>query len=223
MLLKTRSVFEQRFRIHSDPKHCQLPEPSKRRGYSFPELLLRHRFTDTGWVDEKRIYLPATEKFPEATYIAETTARFQSEKSMSLAGKRSTRGSKTLENFQHPVDDFTRGYLLEQARARISKKMLPSYRVISTDLFRTEGAHLSIFCESVIEGPKSLLGSYFFVQYNGGSTGNPERVVQNAIRNLYEGSKHQKPEKPLTRSLEELLEKANPDFPWHYNYTRDLA
>lgn len=214
------ATFEQKFRVDSNPAYCLMPHPNAQSGKTLPELLLeRLGFTDLGTHDEKRIYLPACEKFPEATYILERP------KGIALAGEQIVRrhGNKKPKAFEQPIDDFMRNFLLEQARARIEKKMLPSFRNVYSTYHGTENLRCTIVCESVSDGPKALNGSYVTIQPWNRERG-LERQVQNCLQAIFKGAhKSKMPTRALTWSLEVLLEKAHPNFLWHLNYTRTLV
>ncbi len=206
-----------KFFIDADPAFCRIPHPNKRSGKSLPELLESLEFTSLGWDSQKRIYLPATEKFPEASYILEEEVSPRVKRArIAIAGERRNRGQKGTRPFDQEIDAFTREFLLEQARARIEKKMLPSVNIVSCTYHGTRALPMTVVCESVT-GHRSFTGSYVTLELWSKSKG--DAMLLKYLRTVTGSGRA--PLK-LVWTLEELIEQAHPEFPWHQNYSRSF-
>lgn len=216
-----RQTFECKFFVDRDAKFAQMPHPNQRGGQSLPEILLGvHGFSDLGWDAHERIYLPATEKFPEAPYILEEekSPRVKVE-GLALSGqrkvrRRSGRGNQWVEHFRREIDDFMREFLLEQARARIGQKKMPSFHIVSSTFHGTNALPCTIVCES-ITGEPSMEGSYVTIQPWKNQV--DMALVQRCFHTVLG---FDAPPTAFRYSFEELLKVAYPRFLWCYNPTK---
>lgn len=211
-----------KFLVSNDVAFCRIPHPNCCTGRSLPERLEKLGFTSLGWDEHKRIYLPATEKFPEAPFIMEErVSPCCKRERIALTGERLTRydGRKQARPFDNEIDDFTREFLLEQARARIECKMLPSMSIFSSTWHGTDALPVTVVCESV-SGPRNVNGSYIVLEpWKSGSARQVDARIRQFLPKLVSGEMAHE----LVWTLEDLLESSFPDFPWHRGYTRKLC
>jgi hypothetical protein len=206
-----------KFFVDADPTFCRIPHPNRCTGKSLPEILEHHEFTDLGWDEHTRIYLPATEKMPESSYICEEvpSPRNKHRQRLSVEGVRKVRydGVMRKRPFSEPITDFVREMFLEQARARVGKKKLPRMDIFSATWHGTAKMPFTVICESV-RGPKALTGSYVVIEPWSGKSKHVVECLRLIIgnRQAYQ----------LVNPLEEMLENEFPEFPWFSDHTRSF-
>lgn len=219
------STFERKFFMNSDPAFCLVPHPNRCTHQALPEFLLQdHQFTELGWHERQQIYLPATTKFPQASYILEEAlfpewkhARGVKRTRLSLAGERKVRsshgGQKRVESFSHEIDEFMREFLLEQARARVGRKFLPSFKVVTATFHGTSICPCTIICESVT-GEESMNGSYVTFQIWQNSPGQSKQDNKEILNQCFRRIFGFDARGFDSSTYEDMLARAYPEFPW---------
>lgn len=216
--------FQQLFRVDRNTDFCRMPHPNFRGGKTLPEKLLAQGFSDLGWDEHKRIYLPATEKFQDAPYIMEEVKSPRVKRPrIAIVGDRLTRargehGRKLTKLFDHDIDEGTRDFLLEQARARIEAKMLPSFCHCSATFHGTKALPITVICDSITGGPKLLNGSYVTIEL-WDNRGDVEAKTLARVSEIV-GRGHEI--HVMRWTYVNMLEHTFQSFPWHWTHTKSF-
>lgn len=206
-----------KFFVDASPDFCRIPHPN-RRGGTLPDMLEARNFSSLGWDACKRIYLPATDKFPEAPHILEEEQSPRVKRArIAVAGNRRVRGQAGAKTrpFDHEIDEFTREVLLEQGRGRFERKMLPWIGLFSATYHGTDEYPFTVICEAVT-GHRTVAGSYITIQP--WQKRSEKAIAEYARQTVGAGRSVMQP----VWTLEQMLEQAYPEFPWHHNYTRSF-
>lgn len=212
-----------------------MPPISRRRDKTLPERLTTLGFTQCHRRKEKRIYLPATEKFPTSPCIREdevlfdATSMFPNRRPLvSLVGqmraRKSSKPSQHREELLGILDDVTAELLLEQARARLGQKPLPGYtrltekyRPFEADLLAPWARGLDVVCESISEATlgSTLRGSYVTLVKWG-----HEQDITAMAREIIDHLTGVFAAFEVTGSYLDKLQAQHPNYPWAYNNPR---
>lgn len=96
--------------------------------------------------------------------------------------------------------------------------MLPSFHIVSSTFHGTDDVRCTIECDSVSAGPDSVNGSYVTIKPWEGR-GSEETRIRRCFAAVFG---FEPTRKPMTRTIEELLEMAHPKFPWHWTFTKSF-